>query len=100
MRLLIYGRQTEDVAALRAKMEQTALWATGEGYAVVGAVLELAEEQDCASLGVYEVLRQLQAGQADGLLLCDKTDFDFFNKALRQQLQGYSILCATAASTL
>lgn len=78
-------------------MEQTALWATIEGYVVAGAVLELTESGDCAPLDVYEVLRQLQA---DGLLLCDKTDFDFLDKALRQQLQRYPMLCATVAPTL
>lgn len=72
MRVLIYCRRAAELALLRQEGARLARYAARQRHQVCSVLLELDAGQSAERLGIYELLRQLQAGWAEGVLLSDR----------------------------
>lgn len=69
MRLLIYCRRETQTAELEEEVAALCHYAQKQGDLISSVLIELDEGVCLHRVGVYEILRQLQQGAAEGLLL-------------------------------
>lgn len=97
MRLLIYCRRDTDLACLEAEGFALYTYATEQGNQIDGMILELDAGIWLERPGIYELLRQLQGGKAEGILLRNLSAFGV-QETIQQKacalLYGYPLLLA------